>query len=1260
MFEIGRSFLMRMSGLLTRRRSGFQQVLADRALFERSELFDARDYLQMYPDVAASGMEPAEHYVLHGAAELRNPSRRFDAAKYADENPEARESPLKHYLIEGRRHGCLPCSVVDPVTSAIASRGIFDCAYYLERYPEVRNSLAVQDMGPRLGAISEYVENGARIGKWPCQAFDTSFYMSRYPDVAASRINPLLHYCEFGGRELRNPCADFDAFAYCALYMDCEVTAGSPLEHLLESGAERSYLLAAVKPATLNAELVERAFVKAVGNTTVSAQVAHVAGRWFMERKRWAGAEAAYESLIQSGNARALDYRECAKAHLARGNWQAAVDALCAAAEVAPSDANIPFRIGQILLNHERASDACRYFEVAAELDPQNARRWYELGHSLQSSGSGELSMRAYLRALAENCKDDTGRLGIGVFHENAQRWPLAVEAYRTQSAQDPGDPELCYRLARCLERCYSWHEAAEAYERAISLSFWQAEWHYRYAFVLERLERWAEAASAYAACGALGSKRADRVLRRAYCLAKSGDYEESCVVYLSWDSVLPPSERRLYREARGEPAASDAACSDQAFALHVYRGKFSSVDGALEALKTNPLDGASFAALGEALEACSDDAAAVDAYQQALLRLETHRPDVSYRLGRALSRVGDFRSAAEAFEGMLFFRSTAGLDVDKLKLSAAHREIAEYCDFRENLAVSESIILYESYGGISMACNPYAIFRSIVHRTEFSDKIHVWVLNDKRDADEAYVGLKNVIFVKRNSRLHRQYLATAGYLIHNSSFPALFVRRPEQRYLNTWHGTPLKTLGRDIKGNFMERRHSVRSRLQATHLINPNPHTTHVLMDRCDISGLFAGEVAETGYPRNDVLVNASEVRKQSIRRRLGLSESSKVVLYAPTWRGILFHPEINPDRLISDLTALSGLDCEIVFRGHYFAEAALKDSTLPVCVAPHAVDTADLLSVTDVLITDYSSVFFDFLPTRRPILFYTYDLQQYVSERGLYFDMRDMPGCLCDDIVTLQAQLSALLKKRFIPDEKYERAIAQFAPHEDGQATQRVNEFFFNGAHSNISQPTRTRPTFLIYAGDFDPQDSRAIAAAECVKEIAKISDVTLLIDAEKVGGRSRNRVLFDQVSDAVRVIARVGARTASLEERWVISQYVKRSDELPIIQMDIYRKAYEREFERLLGRTDFDICIDLSPGEEYWSSLLAFGGAPGRRIMLKVSETTCRNGLKRLDKYYQVMPLNMLHNEMLQLHRRMSDPQVRHKSDAQCTPGDLAAHE
>src|SRR5699024_6486060 len=166
------------------------------------------------------------------------------------------------------------------------------------------------------------------------------------------------------------------------------------------------------------------------------------------------------------------------------------------------------------------------------------------------------------------------------------------------------------------------------------------------------------------------------------------------------------------------------------------------------------------------------------------------------------------------------------------------------------------------------------------------------------------------------------KYLATARYFINNTSFVPYFTRRRGQYYLNTWHGTPLKTLGRSVSESVTEHFNITRNLLQATHLMAPNEHTRDVLLRDFDIEGISSAPIEIIGSPRLDQLVNSTVSDSRRVRDELGIDsgDGRKIILYAPTWRGSNSSRELDVSQLRADLNFLNTLEGFIVyFRGHH-----------------------------------------------------------------------------------------------------------------------------------------------------------------------------------------------------------------------------------------------------------------------------------------------------------------------------------------------------
>src|SRR5690606_4298870 len=191
---------------------------------------------------------------------------------------------------------------------------------------------------------------------------------------------------------------------------------------------------------------------------------------------------------------------------------------------------------------------------------------------------------------------------------------------------------------------------------------------------------------------------------------------------------------------------------------------------------------------------------------------------------------------------------------------------------------VEQDVILYESNLGLSVDCNPLAICRKMLAgEVDSKAYLHVWSVDGDVTLPEDLLEHDDVLVVAKDSLQYTRLLATAKYLINNSTFPTYFTRRDEQRYLMTWHGTPLKTLAKDMPEPLVHL-NMARNYLQATLAIFPNEHTRRVLIEGTDVHGLLSADVGIFGYPRNDLLAQTGVAEPSS--------EDTLKILYAPTWR--------------------------------------------------------------------------------------------------------------------------------------------------------------------------------------------------------------------------------------------------------------------------------------------------------------------------------------------------------------------------------------
>ena len=346
-----------------------------------------------------------------------------------------------------------------------------------------------------------------------------------------------------------------------------------------------------------------------------------------------------------------------------------------------------------------------------------------------------------------------------------------------------------------------------------------------------------------------------------------------------------------------------------------------------------------------------------------------------------------------------------------------------------------ENAVLFESHRGSMVGCNPLDIFNEL--KKAHPELTFYWAVGKSVQAPEGSIA------VRFGSGAYLRALATSKYLVNNTNFPWFFRKVPGQVYLQTWHGTPLKRLARDISTNYLTKSYLDTMDREASYwdyLITPNAFCTEILPRAFG----FKGAALETGYPRNDRLSTATASERQRIRESLGVQDPSiRLVMYAPTWRDFKRTATGKWDTvnfMSPNIVLPEGY--RMMFRGHSNTIDAHSEK-----VAGNAIDVTtypdvtDLYIAADVLVTDYSSVMFDYTVTGKPILFLAPDLERYRAERGFYFDFEaEAPGPI---VSSDREVLASLLKIDSIASsyqKKYRAWQKKFNSLEDGKAARRV----------------------------------------------------------------------------------------------------------------------------------------------------------------------------------------------------------------------------
>lgn len=353
---------------------------------------------------------------------------------------------------------------------------------------------------------------------------------------------------------------------------------------------------------------------------------------------------------------------------------------------------------------------------------------------------------------------------------------------------------------------------------------------------------------------------------------------------------------------------------------------------------------------------------------------------------------------------------------------------------FKEPVSVEDHVLI-ESFGGAQCTDSPMALAESL-SRSAPSGTIYCSLV------DFSVTVPSFVQPLIQGTSLWFETVRTARLLINNNIFPFYFKKGSQQSYLQTWHGTPIKTIGTDapkVHISASYRRGLLREASFWTGLVAQNTYAGKIFQDCFE----YQGPVFNVGYPRNDMLV-LSDVLRAGLRKSLAVQEEQLLVLVAPTWRDDTYHEGTGKGHGDLDLEFLmenSPANFTFLIRSHQ------NESGMSTPLEHHkAIDVTshpslnELIIVSDCLITDYSSLVFDYLNTGKPILTYLPNESNYEEVRGTYISASGLFGSRAARTMPKLLDLLGRVNSDDATSQNLKHLKDQFVPMDDGHATTRV----------------------------------------------------------------------------------------------------------------------------------------------------------------------------------------------------------------------------
>ncbi len=381
-----------------------------------------------------------------------------------------------------------------------------------------------------------------------------------------------------------------------------------------------------------------------------------------------------------------------------------------------------------------------------------------------------------------------------------------------------------------------------------------------------------------------------------------------------------------------------------------------------------------------------------------------------------------------------------------------------KYLRYKLFYKMDDKVIFFEAFGGRNYTCSPKAIYEKMLEMKEFEDFKFVWAFVDP--SKHEVLNDNRLTIVKTNSKEYYKYFSIAKYWIVNSIIDEGIIKKKNQVYVQCWHGTPLKKLRYDIEVNGAVlntveeiRKRNDRDAKKFDYFISPSEYCTEKFTSAFNLKALGKKNIIiEKGYPRNDFLFNKTKKDIDNIKKKLGLPLDKKVIFYLPTFRdnqhtsGVGYTYNLAID--FNSLKKKFSKEYIILFSPHYFIANSIDLSKYKGFVFNVARydEINELYLVSDIIMTDYSSVFFDFANLKRPMLFYMYDFDDYQNNlRDFYISLDELPGPISktqDELENNLKNIDSIFKDY---KGKYEKFNKKYNYLDDGNASERVIKVIF-----------------------------------------------------------------------------------------------------------------------------------------------------------------------------------------------------------------------
>lgn len=530
------------------------------------------------------------------------------------------------------------------------------------------------------------------------------------------------------------------------------------------------------------------------------------------------------------------------------------------------------------------------------------------------------------------------------------------------------------------------------------------------------------------------------------------------------------------------------------------------------------------------------------------------------------------------------------------MKHDIRYYNMSRYLSFYSKCHVDDCIVLLESQQGKNLNGNIFYLLKELLTNNDYSHyKVYISLEKKSEVKFKALLNQYNLNphLVYIGSRNYLKILSSAKYLITDTSFMTSFIKKDEQVLLNVWHGTPLKTLGKKDNSGLHSLGNVQKNFFVSDFLLYPNKYMMDHMIEDYMLENICQAKCLISGYPRNEIFFAE---KNQNIIEELELSDK-QVIGYMPTWRGTVgkvnnFEDSIHVMHYLFEIDKrLTDEQCMLV-NLHPFVQSAINFKLFKHIKAfPLQFETYEVLNVCDMLITDYSSVFFDYANTGRKIVLFMYDLEEYMEDRGLYISLDSLPFPKVFDV-------QELIKEINTPKEYDDSEFMSTYCYKDSKdASYQLLQKYFKDINNDIEVcdiKNNGKENILVYSGNLS-KNGITTALMNLLNNIdLEKYNYYLTFSARQV---AKHRLILRDLPENVNYISMMGKMNASLLEKAYL-RFTRKTKFKHDYNKAIFDKLYKFEIKRCFGNIHFSKIVQYS-GYEFKRQLM-FGRFDSEKII------------------------------------------------------------